>query len=232
MRKNVAGQVIAAQLVSKTDGGDVTTGTTTVYLEIDGGVQASIGTATHLGSGSWSFAPSQANTNGNHLKFTFVNPAAVTVGLNIFTVSYNPHDTAGLGLSRLDVNVGSRMETFNYEAPDNEAAQAAAAIAAEINGRLPASPAAVGSAMTVTDKTGFKLAADGLDSISTTAPTGVAVNFREMVVQTWRRWFGKVEHDPTAKTLKTYRDDGTTVVTTQSLLEDADTGVETQGAAN
>lgn len=59
-----------------------------------------------------------------------------------------------------------------------------------------------------------KLASDGLDSISTTAPTGVASNFREMLVQTWRRFFKKTVRDAT--TIKTYADNGTTVLTTQS----------------
>jgi len=77
--------------------------------------------------------------------------------------------------------------------------------------------------VTVNDKTGFKLASDGLDSISTTAPTGVASNFREMLVQTWRRWFGKSILDADAGTLKTYAADGTTVVTTQTVAEDSTT---------
>lgn len=89
----------------------------------------------------------------------------------------------------------------------------------------------VTNGVTVSDKTGFKLASDGLDLISTTAPVGVATNFREMVVQTWRRWFKKAVHDQTAETLKTYGDNETTVITTQELSED-DAGVETQGAAS
>lgn len=77
-------------------------------------------------------------------------------------------------------------------------------------------------------KTGYGLAANGLDSISTTAPTGVASNFREMVVQTWRRFF-----KPTSLTstqLKTYADDGTTPLTTQPVTNSG--GTETVGNAS
>jgi hypothetical protein len=68
-----------------------------------------------------------------------------------------------------------------------------------------------------TTKTGYKLASDGLDSVSITEPGGVAGNFREMVVQTWRRLFKKSKMTPT--TLISYKDDGTTAATTQTLSE-------------
>jgi hypothetical protein len=74
---------------------------------------------------------------------------------------------------------------------------------------------------------GLKLASDGLDSIATTAPTGVASNFREMVVQVWRRFFRRAVRTDT--TLKTYADNGTTELTTQTISTTDDT--ETQGTA-
>ena len=84
-----------------------------------------------------------------------------------------------------------------------------------------------GEGVAVSDKTGFKLASDGLDSISITAPSGVATNFREMLVAVWRLFFKKVTE--TASERKTYADDGSTVVTTQSLTDDGTT--QTQGIA-
>jgi len=77
-------------------------------------------------------------------------------------------------------------------------------------------------------KTGYKLASDGLDSVATTAPTGVASNFREMVVQLWRRLFKK--STLTATQLKTYADNGTDVLTTQAVSDVDDT--QTMGAAS
>lgn len=71
------------------------------------------------------------------------------------------------------------------------------------------------------------LTADGLDAISTTAPTGPASNFREMVVQTWRRFFKKATQTDTQ--IKTYADNGSTVVTMQTVSDDGTT--ETQGTS-
>lgn len=71
-----------------------------------------------------------------------------------------------------------------------------------------------------TTKTGFSLASDGLDSVSIVEPSGVASNFREMVVQTWRRFFKRSKM--TANSVVTYKDDNTTVATTQTLAETDD----------
>lgn len=80
---------------------------------------------------------------------------------------------------------------------------------------------------TAASKTGYKLASDGLDTVSTAEPAGVAANFREMMVQVWRRLFKK--KDLTSTELKCYKDDGSSVATTQSVSDDGTT--ETQGAA-
>lgn len=87
---------------------------------------------------------------------------------------------------------------------------------------------ATATSVTVSDKTGFKLASDGLDSVSTTGPNGVAANFREMIVAVWRKWFGK--QTMTTTTLTTYRDDGTTAATEQTLSDDGTT--QSQGKAS
>jgi len=79
----------------------------------------------------------------------------------------------------------------------------------------------------VNTKTGFKLASDGLDSVSIASPSGVATNFREMMVQLWRRFFKKA--DRSSDTIQTYADNGTTVLTEQAISDVE--GVETQGAA-
>jgi hypothetical protein len=79
------------------------------------------------------------------------------------------------------------------------------------------------------DKTGYSLAAGGLDAIPIAAPSGPAADFRGMVVQLWRRFFAKAVLDKTAQTLVTYADDATTRMTTQTATETAT--METQGAA-
>lgn len=91
MRKNVASQVIVGQLIAKADGTPVTTGTTTVYVLGDGGTQgAGSGTVTHEGNGCWSYVPTQAETNYNHVAFTFVNTNAINVTVQVYTTGYDP----------------------------------------------------------------------------------------------------------------------------------------------
>ena len=72
------------------------------------------------------------------------------------------------------------------------------------------------------------LSSDGLDGISTTEPTGVASNFREMIVQTWRRFFGKTTFSKTQ--IKHYKSDGSTVATEQAISETST--LATQGEAS
>lgn len=71
-----------------------------------------------------------------------------------------------------------------------------------------------------------KLTSDGLDSVSVTAPTGLATTFREMMVAVWRLFFKKVTMTATQK--KTYADNGSSILTTQTLSDDGTT--QEQGA--
>lgn len=78
------------------------------------------------------------------------------------------------------------------------------------------------------DVTGYLYDTDSLGvtpdvDVLTTSATDV----RGWIIQTWRRFFKK--STLTATELKTYKDNGTTVVTTQAVSDDQTT--ETQGAA-
>ena len=88
MRKNVASQVIAAEMVS-VDDGSAFTGTVTVYVTGDGGSQAigtvGSGVCTHEGNGLHTYQPSQAETNYTHIAFTFVGTGAVPVTIQVYT---------------------------------------------------------------------------------------------------------------------------------------------------
>ena len=59
-------------------------------------------------------------------------------------------------------------------------------------------------------------------------PTTVATNINEMIIQLWRRFFKK--NTQTATQHKTYKNDNTTVVTTQTVSDDDTT--QTMGAAS
>uniref|UniRef100_A0A6M3KC26 Uncharacterized protein n=1 Tax=viral metagenome TaxID=1070528 RepID=A0A6M3KC26_9ZZZZ len=89
------------------------------------------------------------------------------------------------------------------------------------------------TSVTVSDKTGFVLAATGLDAVATTAPAGVASTFREMVVQLWRRWFKRTNLTKTGAgtgTEKTYADNDVDVLTTHAVTDDGE--VQTREAAS
>jgi len=102
MRKNTAGQVVAFQAVSTADGSAVTTGTPVIYYTIDGGTQGTgAGTSAHEGNGCWSYAPTQAETNGNHVVFTFALTGAVSQSVNLYPVSFDPTDSVRIGLTAL-----------------------------------------------------------------------------------------------------------------------------------
>lgn len=72
------------------------------------------------------------------------------------------------------------------------------------------------------------LSSDGLDIISTTEPTGLASNFREMIVQLWRRFFGKTTIS--SSQILHYKSDEETVATTQAIKETS--LLQTQGEAS
>lgn len=153
MRKNVASQVVCAQLVSKTDGSDVTSGTTTVYVTGDGGTQtAGGGTVAHEGNGSWSYVPTQAETNYTHIAFTFVNTSAVSATVNVYTVGQD------FTAAQLAANTTQL------------AGQAVSAAAGVTFPSSVASPTNITAATGITvatnnDKTGYSLSAGGVQAI-------------------------------------------------------------------
>jgi len=113
MRKNIASQYVSAQLLSATDGSEVTTGTVTVKVTKDGDIQnTGLGSVVHEGSGVWGYTPTQAETNGNHIVFTFQHSDAMTTSIQVYTISFDPHNIASLGLTNLDTTVSSRS-TFD-----------------------------------------------------------------------------------------------------------------------
>lgn len=88
MKKNVASQTVGAQMVDATTGAAFT-GSVTVYVTGDAGTQAvgsvGSGACTHEGNGYHSYAPSQAETNYDHVAFTFIGTGAVPVTVQTWT---------------------------------------------------------------------------------------------------------------------------------------------------
>lgn len=103
MKKNTAGQTISFQMVAKADLEPVVTGTPTVYYTGDGGTQATgSGTATHEGNGEWSYTPTQAETNYDHVSFTMVLTDAVNQTVNVYPVVDADYKADTSGLSTFD----------------------------------------------------------------------------------------------------------------------------------
>src|SRR5205807_5420372 len=99
-------------------------------------------------------------------------PSAAAIATAVWTdTTASDFTTAGSPgkavLTNLDINVGSRLATSGYTAPPSTAAIAAALLVTPAN--LLATDAS--GRVTVADKTGYALAASGLDAI--VAETGL-----------------------------------------------------------
>lgn len=85
MKKNVASQSIGAQMITISDGSDFT-GTVTAEVTIDNGTKtAGAGSVTHEGEGYHSYAPTQAETNGDHIAVSFAGTGALTQTIQVYT---------------------------------------------------------------------------------------------------------------------------------------------------
>jgi hypothetical protein len=88
MKRNVASQTVGAQMVSASDG-SAFTGSVTVYVTGDAGTQAvgsvGSGACTHEGNGFHTYAPAQAETNYDHVAFTFIGTGAIPATVQIYT---------------------------------------------------------------------------------------------------------------------------------------------------
>lgn len=87
MKKNAAGQVIGAEMVTAADG-SAFVGAVTAYHTIDGGSQTigSVGSGicTHEGNGFHTYTPTTAETNGNHIGWTFIGTGAVPATIQVY----------------------------------------------------------------------------------------------------------------------------------------------------
>lgn len=87
MKRNVAGQVVGAQLIAAADG-TAFTGAVTVAVTVDGGTQATgsvgAGACAHEGNGYHTYTPAQAETDGELVAFTFTGTGAVPVTVQVY----------------------------------------------------------------------------------------------------------------------------------------------------
>ncbi len=96
MRKNTASQYVSVMMLSAADATVLST-LVTGYVTGDGGTQTlGAGTLTYKARGEWSYAPTQAETNYNHIAFTFVHPSGINQLVNVYTLDYTYQAKVGL----------------------------------------------------------------------------------------------------------------------------------------
>ena len=108
MKKNVAGQSIGCQMLTAADGSEFT-GSVTVTITGDNGTQTTgsvgSGACTHEGHGWHSYAPAQAETNFDHVAFTFFGTGALTATVQL----YPTFPQSGDGFARLGSPAGASV---------------------------------------------------------------------------------------------------------------------------
>jgi len=108
MKKNVASQIIGAQMIQIANG-SAFAGTVVVYVTGNGGTQGAGtvggGTCTNEGNGFYSYAPGQAETNFDHVAFTFTGTAAIPVTIQVYPSFPQTADVGtGSGLTAIPYN--------------------------------------------------------------------------------------------------------------------------------
>jgi hypothetical protein len=118
MKRNVASQVIGAQLINRTDGTPYTDNFNppTVRVTRDGGTTTIGSGIVTLEGGSlvgyWSYFPTQSETSGIHLAFHFSHPDIVNTTVQVYTSFPQSADiNADPRLDNLDATVSSRAST-------------------------------------------------------------------------------------------------------------------------
>jgi hypothetical protein len=181
MKKNVAGQKIGAQIITASDG-SAFTGSVTVYVTGDGGTQgAGSGTVTHEGNGYHGYAPTQAETNYDHIAFTFTGTGAVSATIQVFT----DFPQTGDNYARLGAPDGASVSA-DIAAVKTQTA-AIETDTQDIQSRIPAAlvsgrmDSSVG-AMAENTLTASALAADAVTEIQSGLATAVALTTVDTVV--------------------------------------------------
>lgn len=166
MRKNASGQVIGAQMVNASSGAAFT-GSVTVYVTVDGGTQAvgsvGSGACTHEGNGFHTYAPAQAETNGDHVAFTFIGSGAVPATVQV----YPSFPQTGDAFARIGAPVGASIsaDIAGVQSDTNDIQTRLPA--ALVGGRIDANVGAISSDATAADN--LEAALDGTGGVTITA---------------------------------------------------------------
>lgn len=187
-RKNTAGQFICVQLLLTATGAVATGLSPAARRCIDGTFAAATGTFTEDGTtGSYKFALSQADTNGNDISIIVTATGAMPVCVNFVTTAADPTDAVKFGLTNLDATITSRMATYTQPTgflaatfPSGTVANTTniTSITGNITGNLSGSVGSVTAGVTVTtnsDKTGYSLTQTFPSNFSATAISAAGI---------------------------------------------------------
>lgn len=139
MKKNTASQVIGAQMISAADG-SAFTDSVTVAVTGNGGTQATgsvgSGACTHEGNGFHTYAPAQAETNYDHVAFTFTGSGAIPVTIQVYpaipTVDANVVEWLGEAPDELESSADLIAAMFTEDSGETYSSAAAGSVVKEI----------------------------------------------------------------------------------------------------
>jgi hypothetical protein len=184
MIKNGSGQSIGAQMTTAADGTDFTS-TVTVYVTGDNGTQTlgsvGSGVCTHEGNGYHSYAPAQAETNYDHIAFTFIGTGAISSTLQLYT----SYPQTGDSYARLGAPAGASVSADIADVPTVGEFNARTLLAADYfdpAADTVANVTTVGTCTTNTDMRGTDSAA--LASNYTATRAGYLDNINNSALQT------------------------------------------------
>lgn len=213
MKKNTAGQIVGGQMVSATDGSEFT-GAVTVYVTGDGGTQAAgsvgAGACAHEGHGFHTYAPAQAETNYDHVAFTFVGTGAVPATAQ----TYPTFPQTGDNFARIGAPVGAsisadvaavKTETASIQTDTNDIQTRLPA--ALVSGRMDSSTGAMGAnvltatAINADAFTAAKFASDVTTELQSGLATAAALATVDTVVDAIQAKTDNLPTDPADQSL-------------------------------
>lgn len=175
MIKNTASQKVGAQMVAAADGSAFTSAVT-VYVTLDAGAQAigsvGAGACTHEGNGYHTYAPAQAETNGDLASYTFIGTGAVPQTVQVYTRAAAP-----------DVNVATFTANALTAAAINADAFTAAKFAADVTTEFQTGLATAAALATVNGFLDTEIAAI-ITTLGTPAGASISADIAAIEAQT------------------------------------------------
>ena len=197
---------------------DVVSGGTITLNGADGNVQVR-GMCNIVDNRTGSPTLGTTNNMDTRLDTIDTNLATAQADLDILTGS----DGAVIASGTQTFNMTGDV-TGNLSGSVGSVTGAVGSVAGNVDGNV------TGTVGSVVTKTGYSLAATGLDSITATTPAGLATTFPTKMMQLWARFFNRVAKG--SLTMTNYADDGTTPTVTQTYTTSGTDTTDDVGGAS